>query len=144
MALTPTKKVAAVVTIHLEAGQANMAKVGQSLGPHGVNIAEVARAYNAATDARRGEIVPAAITIYQDRSFSLVTKTPPTSQLLRAAAGIAKGAAKPNGVPVATLTRAELREVARRKLPDLNTDDLDTAERIVAGTARSMGITVAG
>jgi large subunit ribosomal protein L11 len=119
-----------------------MGKVGQALGPHGANIVEVVRAYNALTDAQRGDIVPAVITIYEDRTFSLVTKTPPTSALLRKAAGLDRGAARPNGQPVATVTRAQLREVARRKLPDLNTVDLDASERIVTGTARSMGIAV--
>jgi len=136
------KKVAAVVTIQLDAGQANMGKAGQALGPHGVNIVEIVRTYNAATEAMRGDVVPAVVTIYEDRSFSLVTRTPPTSTLLRKAAGLEKGARYPNGTPVARLTREQLREVARRKLPDLNTDDLAAAERIVAGTARSMGIAV--
>jgi len=136
------KKVAAVVTIQLDAGQANMGKAGQALGPHGVNIVEIVRTYNAATEAMRGDVVPAVVTIYEDRSFSLVTRTPPTSTLLRKAAGLEKGAGHPNGTPVARLTREQLREVARRKLPDLNTDDLAAAERIVAGTARSMGIAV--
>jgi large subunit ribosomal protein L11 len=136
------KRVAAVVTIQLDAGQASMGKAGQALGPHGVNIVEVVRSYNATTENQRGDIVPAVVTIYEDRSFSLVTKTPPTSALLRKAAGLSKGSARPDGVPVAALTRTQLREVARRKLPDLNTDDLDTAAEIVAGTARSMGIAV--
>lgn len=137
------KRVAAVVNIQLEAGQANMAKAGQALGPHGVNIVEIVRSYNDATDHQRGEIVPAVITVYEDRSFSLDLKTPPTSALLRKAAGLTKGSPHPDGVPVATLTRAQVREVAQRKLPDLNTDDLDAAAKIVAGTARSMGIAVA-
>lgn len=135
-------RVAAVVTIQLAAGEANMGKVGQALGPHGVNLVELVRGYNAATEHQRGEVVPAVVTIYEDRSFSLVTKTPPTSALLRAAAGLEKGAAHPNGSPVAALSTAALREVARRKLPDLNTDDLEAAMRTVAGTARSMGISV--
>jgi large subunit ribosomal protein L11 len=109
-----------------------------------VNIVEIVRTYNAATEALRGDVVPVVVTIYEDRTFSLVTKTPPTSTLLRKAAGLEKGAGHPNGTPVARLTREQLREVARRKLPDLNTDDLAAAERIVAGTARSMGIAVAG
>jgi len=138
------KKVAAVVTIQLDAGQANMGKAGQALGPHSVNIVEIVRTYNAATEAMRGDVVPVVVTIYEDRSFSLVTRTPPTSTLLRKAAGLEKGAGHLNGTPVARLTREQLREVARRKLPDLNTDDLAAAERIVAGTARSMGIAVTG
>lgn len=140
--MPPKKKIVATVTIQLDAGQANMGKAGQALGPHGVNIVEIVRSYNAATERQRGDVVPAVITIYEDRSFSLVTKTPPTSALLRKAAGLDKGAGHPNGIPVARLTREQVREVARRKLPDLNTTDLDAAERIVAGTARSMGIAI--
>lgn len=140
--MPPTKRVTAVVNIQLEAAEANMGKAGQALGPHGINLIEVVRTYNAATANQRGEIVPAVITIYEDRSFSLVTKTPPTSALLRQAAGLTKGSPRPNGAPVATLTRAQVREVAQRKLPDLNTDDLDAAERTVAGTARSMSIAI--
>lgn len=141
--MPPKKKVSAVVTIQLDAGQASMGKVGQTLGPHGVNIVEVVRSYNAATERQRGDVVPVVITIYEDRSFSLVTRTPPTSALLRKAAGLESGASHPNGAPVARLTREQLRDVARRKLPDLNTTDLAAAERIVAGTARSMGIAIA-
>ncbi len=142
--MPPAKRIAATVSIQLQAGQANMAKAGQALGPHGVNLVEVVRTYNAATENQRGQIVPVVITIYEDRSFALVIKTPPTSVLLRQAAGLAKGAARPGGAPVATLTRAQVREVAQRKLPDLNTDDLDAAEQTVAGTARSMGIAITG
>jgi large subunit ribosomal protein L11 len=137
-----TKRVTAVVTIQLEAGDATMAKIGQALGAHGINLVEVLRTYDAASANQRGEIVPAVITVYDDRSFFLVTKTPPTSALLRQAAGLIKGSPRPNGAPVATLTRSQVREVAKRKLPDLNTDDLDTAEKTVAGTARSMGIAI--
>jgi len=137
-----TKRVAAIVSVQLDAGQANMAKVGQALGPHGANIVEVVRSYTAATEKHRGEIIPAVITIYEDRSFALVTKTPPTSQLLRTAAGLTKGSARPDGDPVATLSRTQVRGVAQRKLPDLNTDDLDAAEKIITGTARSMGIAI--
>ncbi len=141
--MSSTKRVSAVVNIQLEAGQAGMAKAGQALGPHGVNMVEVVRTYNEITAHQRGEIVPAVITIYEDRSFSLVTKTPPTSALLRKAARLGKGASQPNGRPVATLTRAQLRDVAMVKLPDMNTDDLEAAEKSVAGTARSMGIAIA-
>ena len=137
-------RVATVVRIQLEAGSASMGKVGQVLGPHGVNIVAVVAEYNAATASQRGDVVPVDVTIFADRSFALALTSPPTSALLRKAAELAKGAATPNGVPVATLTRAQVREVARRKLPDLNTDDLDAAERTVAGTARSMGISVVG
>jgi len=124
------------------AGDVSMGKVGQALGTYGANVVDVVRSYNAATETQRGEIVPVLITIYEDRSFSLVLRTPPTSALLRRAAGLSKGSASPNGVPIATVTRAQLREVARRKLPDLNTDDLEAAMKIVVGTARSMGISV--
>jgi large subunit ribosomal protein L11 len=137
-----TKRVTAVVTIQLEAGDASMAKIGQALGPYGINLVDVVRTYDAACANQHGEIVPAVVTVYEDRSFSLVTKTPPTSALLRQAAGLTKGSQRPNGVPVATLTRSQIRDVAKRKLPDLNTDDLETAEKTVAGTARSMGIAV--
>ncbi len=140
--MAATKRVAGVVTMHLAAGQANMGKAGQALGPYGVNIVEVVRSYNAATEHQRGQTVPAVVTIYEDRSFSLALKTPPTSALLRQATGLEKGSAHPNGLPVATLTRTQLREVAKRKLPDLNTDDLEVAEKTVAGTARSMGIAI--
>jgi len=142
--MAPTKRVIAVRTLHLVAGQAAIAKLGQALGQYGLNLVELVRTYNAATEAQRGQIVPAVVTIHDDRSFSLATKTPPTSALLRQVAGLDKGAAAPNGAPVATLTRDQLRGVARQKLPDLNTDDLDAAVRIVAGTARSMGIAVVG
>lgn len=142
--MAPTQRVITVRTLHLDAGQAAMAKLGQALGQYGLNLVELVRTYNAATESRRGQLVPAVITIYEDRSFSLALKTPPTSALLRRAAGLAKGAGAPNGTPVATLTRDQLRDVARQKLPDLNTDDLDAAEKVVAGTARSMGIAVAG
>jgi large subunit ribosomal protein L11 len=144
VAMAPAKRVITVRTLHLDAGQAAMAKLGQALGQYGLNLVELVRTYNAATEGQRGQVVPAVVTIHEDRSFTLVTKTPPTSALLRRAAGLAKGANAPNGTPVATLTRDQLREVARQKLPDLNTDDLDAAVRIVAGTARSMGIAVTG
>jgi large subunit ribosomal protein L11 len=140
--MAPTKHVLTVRTLHLDAGQASMAKLGQALGQYGLNLVELVRTYNAATEGQRGQVVPAVVTIHEDRSFSLATKTPPTSALLRRAAGVAKGADAPNGTPVATLTRDQVLDVARQKLPDLNTDDLDAAARIVAGTARSMGIAI--
>jgi large subunit ribosomal protein L11 len=142
--MAPTKRVLTVRTVHLDAGRAGIAKLGQALGQYGLNLVELVRTYNAATEAQRGQVVPAVITIHEDRSFSLATKTPPTSALLRRAAGVEKGAGAPDGTPVATLTRDQLRDVARQKLPDLNTDDLDAAVRVVAGTARSMGIAVVG
>jgi large subunit ribosomal protein L11 len=136
------KKVAATLKLQLEAGQANPGKVGQALGAHGVNIVEFCQRYNAATEARRGSVVPVEVTIHADRTFTFVTRTPPTSKLLLAAAGTARGSARPNLDQAGAVSREQLREIARTKLADLNTDDLDAAERIVAGTARSMGITV--
>jgi large subunit ribosomal protein L11 len=137
------KRVAATLRIQLEAGQASPGKLGQALGPHGVNIAAVIAAYNRATAAQHGMVVPVEVTIYQDRSFDLRLRTPPTSALLARAAGLAKGAGRPGAdAPVAKLERARLREIAAIKLPDLNTGDLDAAERVVAGTARSIGIEV--
>ena len=135
------KRVAATVRVQLEAGQASPGKVGQSLGAHGINIMAFLAAYNAASANQRGMVVPVVVTIYDDRSFDLQLKTPPTSALLASAAGLAKGSGRP-GIdgPVAKLDRDRVREIARTKLPDLNTNDLDAAERIVAGTARSMGI----
>jgi large subunit ribosomal protein L11 len=141
--MSARKRVAATVRIQLEAGQASPGKIGQALGVHGVNIVAFLAAYNAATAAQHGMVVPAVVTIYDDRSFKLELRTPPTSALLARAAGLAGGSGRPGAdAPVAKLDRAQLREVARAKLPDLNTGDLDAAERIVAGTARSMGIEV--
>jgi large subunit ribosomal protein L11 len=137
------KRVAATVRLQLDAGEASPGKVGQSLGAHGVNIVAFLAAYNAASAAQRGMVVPVVVTVYDDRSFDLQLRTPPTSALLARAAGLPKGGGRPGAdAPVAKLDRSRLREVARAKLPDLNTTDLDAAERIVAGTARSMGIEV--
>jgi large subunit ribosomal protein L11 len=137
------RKVIAIVKIQIPAGQATPAPpVGTALGPHGVAIMEFCKQYNAATESQRGMIVPAEITIFDDRSFTFVTKTPPTPVLLRAAAGIEKGSNEPNKKLVGSITLAQLEDIARTKLPDLNTADLDAAKLQVAGTARSMGITV--
>jgi large subunit ribosomal protein L11 len=137
------RKVIAIVKIQIPAGQATPAPpVGTALGPHGVAIMDFCKQYNAATESQRGMIVPAEITIFDDRSFTFVTKTPPTPVLLRAAAGLEKGSAEPNKKLVGTITTAQLEEIARTKLPDLNTTDLDAAKLQVAGTARSRGITV--
>jgi large subunit ribosomal protein L11 len=137
------RKVIAIVKIQIPAGQATPAPpVGTALGPHGVAIMDFCKQYNAATESQRGMIVPAEITIFDDRSFTFVTKTPPTPVLLRAAAGIEKGSNEPNKKLVGSITRAQLEDIARTKLPDLNTADLDAAKLQVAGTARSMGITV--
>ncbi len=142
--MPPKKKIAAVVKLQIEAGSANPAKVGQSLGAHGVNIMEFCKAYNAATEAQRGNVIPAEITIYEDRSFTFVTKTPPASQLLLKAARVDKGSAEPHKTKVASVTRDQIREIAELKMKDLNANDLEAAEKIIAGTARSMGITVQG
>ena len=139
------KKVAAIVKIQIPAGAATPAPpVGTALGPHGVAIMDFCKQYNAATESQRGMIVPAEITIYDDRSFTFVTKTPPTPVLLRAAAGVDKGSPTPNKERVGKITHAQLEEIARTKLPDLNTGDIDAAKQQVAGTARSMGILVEG
>jgi large subunit ribosomal protein L11 len=136
-------RVAATVRIQLQAGAASPGKVGQALGVHGINIAAVIAAYNTRSAAQRGLVVPVVVTVYDDRSFDLELRTPPTSALLARAAGLPGGSGRPGtDPPVAKLDRDQLREIARAKLPDLNTDDLDVAERIVAGTARSMGIEV--
>ena len=137
------KKVLAVVKIQIPAGQATPAPpVGTALGPHGVAIMDFCKAYNAATEAQRGTIVPVDITIFEDRSFTFVLKTPPTPVLIRQAAGLDKAAQNPGREVVATITDAQVTEIAQIKLPDLNANDLDAAKLQVAGTARSMGILV--
>ena len=137
------KRVAATIKVQLQAGAASPGKLGQAVGVHGINIAAVLAAYNAATAAQRGLVVPVVVTVYDDRSFDLQLRTPPASALLARAAGLPKGGGRPGSdAPVAKLSREQLREIARIKLPDLNTADLDAAERIIAGTARSMGIEV--
>jgi large subunit ribosomal protein L11 len=138
------RRVAAVLKIELTAGQATPAPpVGTALGPHAVNIMDFCRQYNAATQAQAGSVIPAEITIYEDRSFSFVLKTPPTAVLLRNAAGVEKGSPEPHREKVGTVTRAQLREIAETKMPDLNALDVEGAMKVVEGTARSMGITVA-
>ncbi len=137
------KKVAAVVKIQIPAGQATPAPpVGTALGPHGVAIMDFCKAYNAQTEAQRGTIVPVEITVFEDRSFTFVLKTPPTPVLLRAAAGLEKGSQTPGRTDVGSVTAAQVAEIAQTKMPDLNANDLDAAKRQVEGTARSMGITV--
>ena len=139
------KKVAAVVKVQLQAGAATPAPpVGTALGPHGVNIMDFCRQYNAATESQRGNIVPAEITIYEDRSFSFITKTPPAPELLKKAAGVEKGSSEPHRDKVGRVTQAQIREIAQTKMPDLNATSMEAAEKIIAGTARSMGITVEG
>ncbi len=137
------KKVLAVVKIQIPAGQATPAPpVGTALGPHGVAIMDFCKAYNAQTEAQRGTIVPVEITVFEDRSFTFVLKTPPTSVLLRTAAGLEKGSQTPGREDAGTVTDAQLEEIARTKTPDLNANDIDAAKLQVAGTARSMGIKV--
>lgn len=137
------KKVQAVVKLQIPAGKANPSPpVGPALGQHGVNIMEFCKGFNAQTAAQEGLILPVVVTIYQDRSFTFVVKTPPASVLLKRAAGIAKASATAEKEKIGTVSRAQLREIAQTKLPDLNTDSLEAAMRTVAGTARSMGIEV--
>lgn len=137
------KKIAALVKVQLQAGAATPAPpVGTALGPHGVNIMDFCKQYNAATESQRGNVVPVEITIYEDRSFTFVTKTPPAAQLILKAAGVEKGSGEPHKTKVGSVTRDQIREIATTKMPDLNAKDLDAAEKIVAGTARSMGIDV--
>jgi large subunit ribosomal protein L11 len=137
------KKLTAVIKLQINAGVATPAPpVGPALGQHGVNIMEFCKQYNAATDSQRGNVVPVEISVYEDRSFTFVTKTPPAARLILKAAGVDKGSATPHTSKVARLTRGQVREIASTKLPDLNATDLDAAEKIIAGTARSMGITV--
>jgi large subunit ribosomal protein L11 len=137
------RRVAAVIKIELPAGQATPAPpVGTALGPHAVNIMDFVRQYNDATREKMGDIVPVEITVYEDRTFSFVLKTSPAAVLLRKAAGLEKGSAEPNRTKVGAVSRQQVRDIATTKLPDLNTDDVDAAMKIVEGTARSMGITV--
>jgi large subunit ribosomal protein L11 len=137
------KRVAAIVRIQIQAGQATPAPpVGTALGPHGIQIMEFCKAYNAATENQRGMVIPAEITIFEDRSFTFVTKTPPTPFLIRQAAGLEKGSANPRTEKVGSISRAQLQQIAVTKMPDLNAIDMDGALAQVAGTARSMGIDV--
>ena len=141
--MPPKKKVAALVKVQLNAGQATPAPpVGTALGPHGVNIMEFCKAYNAATEAQRGNVIPVEITVYEDRSFTFILKTPPAAELIKKAAGVAKGSGTPHSVKVAKLTKEQVRQIAETKMSDLNANDIDAASKIIAGTARSMGITV--
>jgi len=138
------KKVAAIVKLQIPAGQATPAPpVGTALGPHGVNIMEFTKQYNSMTQSQVGTIIPVEVTIYEDRSFSLVTKTPPASILIKKHANIEKGSGEPNRNKVGTISRAKVREIAELKMPDLNANDVDAAMKIIEGTARSMGVNVA-
>jgi len=139
------KKLAAIVKIQIPAGQATPAPpVGTALGPHGINIMDFCKAYNAAKENQRGMVIPAEISIFEDRSFTFITKTPPTPFLLRQAAGIEKGASNPRTDTAGKVTADQVRQIAETKMPDLNAIDLDGAIAQVAGTARSMGIEITG
>lgn len=137
------KKVVAVIKLALPAGKANPAPpVGPALGQHGVNIMAFCKEYNAKTADKPGMIIPVEISVYEDRSFTFVLKTPPASVLIKKAAGVEKGSNQPNKQKVGTITKEQLREIAQTKLPDLNANDVEAAMKIIAGTARNMGITI--
>ena len=141
--MPPKKKVAGLIKLQIQAGQANPAPpVGPALGQHGVNIMEFCKAYNAATESQRGNVIPVEITVYEDRSFTFALKTPPAAKLLLKAAGVQKGSGTPHTTKVAKVTWDQVREIAETKKEDLNANDIDAAAKIIAGTARSMGITV--
>ena len=137
------KKVMTMIKLQIPAGAANPAPpVGPALGQHGVNIMEFCKAFNARTQAQTGTIIPVEISVFEDRSFTFITKTPPAAVLLREAAGVDKGSGEPNRVKVANVSRDKVREIAELKMTDLNANDVEAAMRIIEGTARSMGITV--
>jgi large subunit ribosomal protein L11 len=141
--MPPKKKIAGLIKLQIQAGAATPAPpVGPALGQHGVNIMDFCKAYNAATESQRGNIIPVEITVYEDRSFDFITKTPPAARLILKAAGLEKGSGVPHKDKVGSLTRAQVREIAETKMKDLNANDVDAAEKIIAGTARSMGVTV--
>ncbi|MGU3497953.1 50S ribosomal protein L11 [Mycobacterium sp. C31M] len=141
--MAPKKKVTGLIKLQIQAGQANPAPpVGPALGQHGVNIMEFCKAYNAATESQRGNVIPVEITVYEDRSFTFALKTPPAAKLLLKAAGIQKGSGTPHTTKVAEISWDQVREIAETKKEDLNANDIDAAAKIIAGTARSMGITV--
>jgi large subunit ribosomal protein L11 len=141
--MPPKKKLVKTFTLALKAGMATPAPpVGPALGQHGVNIMEFCKAYNSQTEAQRGDVVPAQISVYEDRTFTFILKTPPAAELLKKAAGVPKGSGVPQKDKVGSVTRAQVREIAGRKMADLNSNDLDNAEKVIAGTARSMGITI--
>jgi large subunit ribosomal protein L11 len=141
--MPPKKKVSGLIKLQIQAGAANPAPpVGPALGQHGVNIMEFCKAYNAATESQRGQVIPVEITVYEDRSFTFILKTPPAAKLILKAAGVDKGAANPLTTKVASITKAQVKEIAETKMADLNANDVDNAMRIIEGTARSMGVTV--
>ena len=140
--MPPKKKVSGFIKLQIQAGAATPAPpVGPALGQHGVNIMEFVKAYNAATESQRGNVIPVEITVYEDRSFTFITKTPPAAELIKKAAGVPKGSGEPHKTKVAKITDEQLTEIAQMKMADLNANDIDMAKRIIAGTARSMGIT---
>ena len=137
------KRISGFIKLQINAGAATPAPpVGPALGQHGVNIMEFVKAYNAATESQRGNVIPVEITVYEDRSFTFVTKTPPAAELIKKAAGVPKGSGEPHKTKVATISQKQVREIAESKMQDLNANDIDAAAKIIAGTARSMGITV--
>jgi large subunit ribosomal protein L11 len=141
--MAPKKKITGMIKLQIKAGAANPAPpIGPALGQHGVNIMDFCKQYNDATADQKGNVVPVEITVYEDRSFTFVLKTPPAAELIKKAAGVQKGSATPHTVKVAKLTQAQVRSIAEIKQSDLNANDIDAAAKIIAGTARSMGITV--
>ena len=141
--MAPKKKVTGLIKLQIKAGEANPAPpVGPALGQHGVNIMDFCKAYNAATETQRGNVIPVEITVYEDRSFTFVTKTPPAARMILKAAGVEKGSGVPHTTKVANISKDQVREIAQTKMVDLNANDIDAAMLIIEGTARSMGITV--
>ncbi len=141
--MAPKKKVTGLIKLQIKAGEANPAPpVGPALGQHGVNIMDFCKAYNAETESQRGQVIPVEITVYEDRSFTFVLKTPPAARLILKAAGVEKGSGVPHTTKVANITKDQVREIATVKMVDLNANDVEAAMKIIEGTARSMGITV--
>ena len=141
--MAPKKKVTGLIKLQIKAGEANPAPpVGPALGQHGVNIMDFCKAYNAATETQRGNVIPVEITVYEDRSFDFVTKTPPAARMILKAAGVEKGSGVPHTTKVANISQDQVREIAQTKMVDLNANDINAAMKIIEGTARSMGITV--
>ena len=141
--MPPRKRLTAVIKLQINAGAATPAPpVGPALGQHGVNIMEFCKAYNAATESQRGNVIPVEISVYEDRSFTFVLKTPPAAELIKKAAGVQKGSSTPHTDKVGRLSRDQVREIAEGKLVDLNANDVDAAMKIIEGTARSMGVTI--
>jgi large subunit ribosomal protein L11 len=141
--MAPKKKVSGMIKLQIPAGAANPAPpVGPALGQHGVNIMDFCKAYNAATESQKGNIVPVEITVYEDRSFDFILKTPPASRMILKAAGLEKGSGTPQSVKAGSISKSQVREIAETKMPDLNANDIEAAMKIIEGTARQMGITV--